>query len=102
MKFPIVTICGSMRYYKAMLVIARDETIRGSIVLMPFVTNYIGGKPPDDIKRMLDEMHRAKIDLSDSIIVVGSHIGESTQNEIEYAKSLSKGRIDYTTVDHLL
>ena len=44
-------------------------------------------------KKMLDEMHRRKIDMSDEIFVinVGGYIGDSTKNEIEYAKR--KGKI---------
>ena len=45
---------------------------------------------------MLDDMHRRKIDLSDEIFVinVGNYIGESTRNEIEYAKLTNK-KIQY-------
>lgn len=73
-----------------MLDVARHETANGVIVLMPFVTDYIGGRPAGVRKRMLDEMHRAKIDLSECVIVVGSHIGESTTSEIEYARETGK------------
>ena len=43
-------------------------------------------------KKMLDGMHRQKIDMSDAIFVinVNGYIGESTKNEIEYAKSKNK------------
>ena len=36
---------------------------------------------------MLDNMHKRKIDMADSIYVinVGGYIGESTRSEIEYA-----------------
>ena len=39
-------------------------------------------------KEMLDDMHKRKIDMADSIYVinVGGYIGESTKSEIEYAK----------------
>ena len=45
---------------------------------------------------MLDEMHKQKINMSDEIYVinVGGYIGESTKNEIEYAKEKGK-RISY-------
>ena len=38
---------------------------------------------------MLDDMHKRKIDMADEIFVinVGGYIGESTRNEIAYAKS---------------
>ena len=41
-------------------------------------------------------MHKQKIDMSDEIYVinVGKYIGESTKNEIEYAKEKGK-RISY-------
>lgn len=45
-----------------------------------------------ETKKMLDEMHRQKIDRSDEIYVinVGGYIGESTKSEIEYAKNKGK------------
>lgn len=43
-------------------------------------------------KEMLDEMHKRKIDMADSIYVinVGGYIGDSTKSEIEYAKAHGK------------
>lgn len=43
-------------------------------------------------KKMLDDMHKRKIDLADSIYVinVGGYIGESTRSEIEYAEQNGK------------
>lgn len=47
-------------------------------------------------KKMLDEMHKQKIDMSDEIYVInfGGYIGESTKSEIEYAKTKDK-KISY-------
>ena len=41
---------------------------------------------------MLDEMHKQKIDMSNEIYVInlGGYIGESTKNEIQYAKTKGK------------
>lgn len=91
--FPVVTICGSMRFRAEMEAAAQDLTRQGFIVLMPFVAIAPGEQPTDPTKKMLDEMHRAKIDLSDSIHVVNpyGYIGDSTRGEIAYAKSLGKG-----------
>lgn len=88
--FPVRTICGSLRYWDMMLDVARSQTSSGVIILAPFVADYAYGKSPDDRKRMLDEMHYAKIDMSECIIVVGEHIGESTASEINYAKETGK------------
>ncbi len=43
-------------------------------------------------KEMLDDMHKRKIDMADSIYVinVGGYIGDSTRSEIEYAKEQNK------------
>ena len=45
-----------------------------------------------ETKRMLDDMHKRKIDMSDSIYVInpGGYIGESTRSEIEYAEETGK------------
>ena len=47
-------------------------------------------------KETLDELHFRKIDLSNRIYVINKdgYIGESTQNEIDYALSLGKP-VDY-------
>ena len=47
-------------------------------------------------KEMLDDMHKQKIDMDDSIYVinVGGYIGESTRSEIEYAQNHGK-KISY-------
>jgi len=43
-------------------------------------------------KKELDKLHKVKIAMSDSILVldVGGYIGESTKAELEYAKIYSK------------
>ena len=87
-----------MRYAEIMAEAARRQTSAGVIILMPFVADYTGGKPADQRKLMLDQMHRAKIDMSDAIIVVGLHIGESTCSEIEYA--IQTGKPVYWWTDH--
>lgn len=45
-----------------------------------------------ETKKMLDQLHFRKIDISDEIYVlnVGGYIGSSTRNEIEYALKAGK------------
>ena len=47
-------------------------------------------------KEMLDNMHKRKIDMADSIYVinVGGYIGDSTRSEIDYAKKTGK-KVEY-------
>ena len=44
------------------------------------------------LKELLDELHFRKIDLCDEVFVINEdgYIGESTKNEIEYAKKIGK------------
>jgi hypothetical protein len=86
--FPVACICGSMRYYGKMLELACRLTADGWIVVMPFVADYVGGAPTDSKKEMLDDMHFTKISMSEKVYIVGSHIGESTRKEINYATDI--------------
>lgn len=83
----VVTLCGSMRFAEQMSRVAAEETERGTIVLTPFVV--VAEHDQDgQLKAMLDELHRRKIDLSDRVVVVSDptgYIGESTRAEITYA-----------------
>lgn len=81
--YPVITICGSMRYYEEMLRQAERLTVLGWVVLMPFST-----EKETVTKEMLDDMHRQKIAMSQAIMVVGEHRGTSTLGEITYAESL--------------
>ena len=80
-------------------------TLEGNIVISVGLFGHSGDQEVwDDMdegalsktKEMLDDMHKRKIDMADSIYVinVGGYIGESTKSEIKYAKAHGK-RIDY-------
>lgn len=96
--YKVTTICGSMRYFERMMQTAHDLTEQGWIVLMPLV-HVIGPEAQDasPIKAMLDDMHFAKIDMSDAIHVVGTYRGKSTTREIEYAQEMGKEVIEVVT-----
>lgn len=87
--FPVITICGSMRYYPQMLYVAGYLTRNGWIVLMPHVHYNNGIKDRDDeFAEMLDNMHRSKIAMSERIFIctgLTGYTGESTAREIDYA-----------------
>ena len=92
-RYNVITLCGSIKYKDEFLKTQEKLTLDGNIVLIP---NFFKSIKKEDIdeqtKTMLDEMHRQKIDLSDAIFVINvdGYIGESTKNEIEYAKSKKK------------
>jgi nucleoside 2-deoxyribosyltransferase len=81
-----------MKFFDQMLQVAADETARGNIVLAPF--SVVAPEHQDsEFKRMLDELHRKKIDMSDSVIIVTNqhgYIGTSTRNEMVYAAQQGK------------
>lgn len=98
----ITTLCGSTRFKDEVNRINAELTMQGHIVISMGVfghadlpeRDWTTGASAD--KRMLDELHRRKIDLADLVYVVnpGGYIGESTRGEIAYATGLGK-RITY-------
>ena len=85
----IVAICGSARFVAEMRAANRDLTFAGVIVVAPGEADELVSS---EQKTMLDALHLRKIDLADRILVVnpGGYIGESTSNEIAYARASGK------------
>lgn len=87
---PVVTLCGSTKFYEAFHEAAFELTLGGEIVLMPCVFSHTfehHAVSPEQAA-MLDDLHRRMIDMSDRVLVlnVGGYIGESTRSEIAYAE----------------
>lgn len=96
----IITVCGSLKFYKEMMEITEIMELQGNCILVPI---YNPNRPNKDTfteeeALMLDKMHKEKIKLADAILVVNvdGYIGNSTRNEINYARSLNKEIIYYT------
>lgn len=92
-KYKIITLCGSIKFKNEFLKLKEKLTLEGNIVFMPnFFNNIKKEEISLETKKMLDEMHKQKIDMSDEIYVInpGGYIGESTRSEIEYAKLKGK------------
>lgn len=101
MKRNVITLCGSTKFQKAFHEWNARLTLEGHVVLSVGVFGHSSQVPITEAqKQLLDEVHLAKIDLSDEIFVldVDGYIGKSTQNEIAYATSQGKG-IRYLTQD---
>ncbi len=96
----IITLCGSLKFKKEMMIIAEKMTLKGYCILTPVypVSENIEKNEEQLIK--LKEAHFNRIELSDAILVVNvnNYIGNSTNLEIEYAKKLGKEIIYYTDV----
>ena len=95
MDYPVITLCGSTRFKEEFLRVQKDLTLKGWIVISVGLFGHSGDDEvwTEGTKEMLDDMHKRKIDMAESIFVinVGGYIGSSTRSEIEYAKS--KGKI---------
>lgn len=96
----IITVCGSLRFYKEMMEITEKMELQGNCMLVPIYNPTRPNK--DDFTKeealMLDKMHKERIKLADSILVVNvnDYIGSSTKSEIEFTKSLNKEILYYT------
>ena len=93
-KYPVITLCGSTRFKEQFLETQKRLTLAGNIVISVGLFGHSGDDEvwTEGTKEMLDDMHKRKIDMADSIYVinVGGYIGESTRSEIEYAKKNGK------------
>lgn len=86
----VVCLCGSTRFGDAYRDAIRAETLEGNIVLSVGLLGHADGLDMDGpLKRVLDELHKRKIDVADEVLVlnVGGYMGPSTRGEIEYAVS---------------
>jgi hypothetical protein len=96
----VITLCGSTRFTHEMLIKQWELTKQGHIVLSWCALPddyYIGEEKAhigdqEGVKKLVDEVHKRKIDLSDEILVlnIGGYIGDSTRSEIEHAKKAGK------------
>lgn len=100
-RYPVITLCGSTRFKDEFYEVQKRLTLEGNIVISVGLFGHSGDSEVWDgmdegtlskTKEMLDDMHKRKIDMADSIYVinVGGYIGESTRSEIEYAKAHNK------------
>lgn len=93
-KYKVITLCGSTRFKDQFMEAQKRLTLGGNIVISVGLFGHSGDEEvwKPGTKEMLDDMHRAKIDMADEIFVinVGRYIGESTRSEIEYAMANGK------------
>ena len=99
--YKVITLCGSTKFKDEFLKVQKELTLKGNIVISVGLFGHSGDNEvwenmsEDTLtktKEMLDDMHKRKIDMADSIHVinVNGYIGSSTKSEIEYAKLAGK------------
>lgn len=88
----VITMCGSLKFQKEMMIVAEKLALEGNCVLTP--TYHVMENIEITEKQLLKlkEAHFKRIELSNSIYVINkdNYIGKSTKLEIEYAKKLGK------------
>ena len=100
-KYKLITLCGSKRFKDQFLETQKRLTLEGNIVISVGLFGHSGDNEVWEnmhegtltaTKAMLDDMHKAKIDMADEIFVINvdGYIGDSTRSEIEYAKMTGK------------
>ena len=100
-KYKVITLCGSTKFKDEFMKAQKDLTLKGNIVISVGLFGHSGDNEVWEhmdegtltkTKEMLDDMHKRKIDMADSIHVinVGGYIGDITSSEIEYAKKKGK------------
>ena len=104
-KYNVITLCGSIKFKNEFMKVQEELTLDGNIVISVGLFGHSGDNEVWEnmdegtltrTKEMLDDMHKAKIDMADEIFVinVGGYIGDSTRSEIQYAKMNGK-KVNY-------
>ena len=94
----IVCLCGSTRFLDTFHRANLMETLAGRIVLsigcntQKDANFLICATLLPETKKKLDELHKRKIDMCDEVFVlnVDDYVGETVQQEIEYAQSIGR------------
>lgn len=96
--YKVITLCGSTRFKNEFYEVQKRLTLEGNIVISVGLFGHSGDDEvwTEGTKEMLDDMHKAKIDMADEIFVINvdDYIGTSTKSEIEYAKAHNK-KVNY-------
>ena len=92
--YKVITLCGSTKFKDEFMEAQKQLTLMGNIVLSVGLFGHSGDGEAfeEETKKMLDDMHRRKIDMADEIFVINKdgYIGKSTKSEIEYAENFGK------------
>ena len=81
-KYKVITLCGSTRFKDEFMKIQKDLTLQGNIVISVGLFGHADGEfgtvITDEVKIMLDDMHKRKIDMADEIFVINkdNYIGK--------------------------
>ena len=97
-KYKVITLCGSTKFKDDFIREQKRLSLEGNIVIFVGLFGHSGDDEVcnDNVSKMLDDMHKRKIDMADEIFVINKngYIGSSTKSEIEYALKNNK-KVNY-------
>jgi len=94
--YKVITLCGSTKFKDEFLKAQKELTLQGNIVISVGLFGHADGDYKtvltEEIKVMLDDMHKRKIDMADEIYVINKngYVGSNAKSEIEYAEHTGK------------
>ena len=89
----IVCLCGSTRFKTDFERVAREQTLKGRIVLtLAFFSQEDGTPLTEEQIEMLHHLHKHKIKLADEVYIINTngYIGDSTEHDIDFAGKNNK------------
>ena len=94
----IITLCGSLKFQKEMMIMAEKMALEGNCILTPVYPIIENCQRTDEQLEKLKKAHFKRIELSDEILVINknNYMGNSTKLEIEYANKLREKIMFYT------
>ena len=74
-KYKVITLCGSTKFKDEFFVVQKRLTLEGNIVISVGMFGHSGDGDvvTDEVKVMLDDMHKRKIDMADEIFVINKN-----------------------------
>ena len=90
----IIAIIGSSKLKDKILEYARYQELKGNICLLSHIFSHTVkdfSTTPEEDQNLIDNGHK-RIEMADRVVVIieNEYIGQSTREELTYAKSLDK------------
>ena len=101
--YVVVVLIGSTRFKDVFRKVEEELSLKGYLVFTPSVYSQSGTNPKCgiDVKKILDKAAKMKIARSEIVVVIDEdgYIGESTNDQIAFAKLLNKPVLYYSKGD---